>query len=50
MKLLKKDKNIHKIRYLNPNNPGSTKQSFYSKDIYEKLEENYNKEKRVEND
>ena len=41
MKELKKDSNLHKIRFLDPNNPNSSKKDFYSKNIYEKLIEIY---------
>jgi len=41
MKLLKKDKKIHKIRYLDPNNTRSSTKDFYSKNIYANLEGKY---------
>ncbi len=43
MRLLKKDKKIHKIRYLDPNNTRSSTKDFYSKGIYANLEDNYRK-------
>ena len=41
MKLLKKNNQIHKVRFLDPHNEGSTKKDFYSKAIYKSLESLY---------
>lgn len=43
MAKFKEDPNLHRVRLLDPDNPNSSKKSFYSKQIYEELAKHYTK-------
>jgi|GEM_PF-674432 len=49
-RMLMKEKSLCRTRYLDPNNPKSTKKDFYSPNIIQKFDKHYRKKKRTKPD